>query len=190
MNATATDPPSPHGGPRLKTGDGDRRGAAPGGVQQAFVPTDEMRLQVTTLAKVCSADMIATTLGISRNTLYRHFSGEMQKGKAEAVSTVGAKLLQKALAGDRTCMIFYLKTQGKWSSRLELSGPGGGPIATVDLTSKLREMSDDQLAALEPLLAALLAESGDGVAGGDPFGLGTGEEGTATPGDGGDAGER
>lgn len=46
---------------------------------------------------------------------------------------------------------------GKPRQSVEHSGAGGGPIQMVDLT----KLSDEQLAALEPVLAALASESGE-----------------------------
>ena len=125
-----------------------------------FVPTQEQRDNVSAWVKVTSADVIAGQLGISRDTLDRHFKTELSLGRFQAVAKVGTKLLEKALQGNMTAMIFYLKTQGKWSQRLELSGPGGGAIPTVDLSNFLAGKSDEELAVLEPLLEQLLIASG------------------------------
>jgi hypothetical protein len=85
---------------------------------------------------------------------------------------VGAKLLAKALAGNLTAMIFYLRTQGGWAAKHELTGPGGGPLQTIDLTAFLADKTEEELAAIEQFLTALAAAGGVDVAGllglGDP----------------------
>ncbi|KQT52204.1 hypothetical protein ASG54_21725 [Aureimonas sp. Leaf460] len=49
------------------------------------------------------------------------------------------------------------KLLGLYSERREVSGPGGGPIQTVDLTN----LSDDQLTALEDIFGPLAAGADD-----------------------------
>jgi hypothetical protein len=44
------------------------------------------------------------------NTAYR-------KGRIEAISNVAERLYQKALDGDVTAMIFYLKSQAQWTDK-------------------------------------------------------------------------
>lgn len=121
-----------------------------------FEPTDEQRIQVRTLAKVVSQEMICRITGLKKDTLNRHFRHELDIGKAEAVSTIGAALLQKAMAGNLTAMIFYLRTQGKWNTRVEHVGADGGPIRTYDLSP----FSLDDKRRLLPLLDALLGQHG------------------------------
>jgi hypothetical protein len=145
----------------------DRRGTPPGAGtvvsptggrigNPPFQATEEQRIQVRTLAKVCSQEMIATQLGISTDTLQRHFRRELDMGKAEAVSTIGAGLLKKAMDGNLTAMIFYLRTQGKWNTRVEHTGVDGGPIRTYDLSG----FSLEQKRQLLPLLEAMMAQGG------------------------------
>lgn len=62
------------------------------------------------------------------------------------------------------------KLLGLYSEKRELSGPGGGPIQTMDLTN----LSDDQLASLETIFGPLAGTGGDDEA--DPSG-----EGEASP---------
>lgn len=121
-----------------------------------FEATEEQRVQVRTLAKVCSQPMIAEIIGVSTDTLQRHFRKELTIGKAEAVSTIGAKLLQKAMDGNLTAMIFFLRTQGKWNTRIEHVGADGGPIRTFDLSG----YSTEQKRLLLPLLDAMLSQHG------------------------------
>lgn len=127
-----------------------------------YEPTDEDRLNVRVWAKIASQELIANQLGIGVKTLRQHFRKELDAGKFEAVATVGGKLLQKALGGNLTAMIFYLRTQGKWNTRIEHTGADGGPIETrqVDLSEALDGITEEQLAAIEPILERLIAAGG------------------------------
>jgi hypothetical protein len=163
----------------------DRRGCPPGqGTRQAaplpnapdaprglignppHIPTPELRDRVQTYAKVMSQKMIAASFDppISEDTLQRHYRAELDAGKREAVAAVGGRLLAKAMAGNLTAMIFYLRTQGGWAAKHEFSGPGGQPLR-VDLTAFLADKDEDDCRAIEQVLAALAAAGGVDVAG-------------------------
>lgn len=175
-------PESPHdgrsanGGAVPKTRPDDRRGAPKGHHgNPPFIPTDAQRQEVETMAKVADEGIIATILGISRSTLTRHFRTELDRGQAQAVVTVGGKLLQKALGGHSPSINFYLATRGKgsYSRRLEVTGRDGGAFRHVDLTRFLDGKTEDELALLEPFIEQLIAESAagaDDVDGGADFG--------------------
>lgn len=81
--------------------------------------------------------VVAHNLGISRVTVYRKI--ERYKSVAEAIfearestkDNIEAKLIEEALSGNMTGIIFYLKTQAKdrgYTDRLELTGPDGNPL--------------------------------------------------------------
>jgi hypothetical protein len=74
---------------------------------------------------------------ISEPTLRKNFSDEVGTGKLKANVKVAQTLYKKAIAGDTTCMIFWLKTQAGWkdSQRVELTGPAGGPVQSVRMTA-------------------------------------------------------
>jgi hypothetical protein len=71
---------------------------------------------------------------IDPKTLNKHYAEEMGIGKAEANATVADSLFNKVKAGDVTSMIWWTKTQMKWSETVkqEISGEGGGPL-TIQL---------------------------------------------------------
>lgn len=119
----------------------------------AHVRDDAKAAEIRTLAKVASQELCAEAVGISVDTLQRYYLADFNAGKREAIMAVGGKLLQKAMNGDRTCMIFYLRTQGKWSTRVEVTGADGGPVRTFDLTRFSPSMKRVLLAEVEELLA-------------------------------------
>ncbi len=117
-----------------------RRGALPGQKGQApFEPTEDMRTKVRSLAKQFGESgerRIALVLGISRATLRKYFTDDLDLGRAELVQQVAQK--------------FILATIGGWSKTVEVTGKGGGPVRTVDLS----RLTPEQLDAYGRLAAA------------------------------------
>lgn len=120
--------------PTIKKGHGGRRS---GSGRPAFVPTEAERKQVEAMSGYgLPQDHISVLIrdGISVDTLTEHFANELKKGKAKANSQIGKTLFQKAMGGDTTAMIWWSKTQMKWSetlkteNRTEISGPDGEPV--------------------------------------------------------------
>jgi hypothetical protein len=74
-------------------------------------------------------DQIAVLVrdGINVDTLREHFQAELQSGKAKANAQVGKTLFQKAMGGDTTAMIWWSKTQMRWSEvqKHEHTSPDG-----------------------------------------------------------------
>jgi hypothetical protein len=97
-----------------------------GGGQPMIVLTDEQKAQVEALAAYLTKDQIADYFGIGRTTYYAIEQRDPEvlerynKGKAKAIGAVAQGLVQKARDGDNTCMMFYLKTQARWSERTEV----------------------------------------------------------------------
>lgn len=135
------------------------------------VPTDITRRFVVEHAAMRGQVWTAIQIGIDRKTLWRHYTPEIQQSKANACAAIGASLFQKALAGDGASQRFFLITQGggDWSPKVkhEHSGPGGGPMQSVDLTRFLEGMSDEQLAQYQQFLEALAAAGGLDIPGGN-----------------------
>lgn len=61
-----------------------------------------------------SHEQIAAVIGITHDTLVKYYKIELDTSKSKAIAKIGGRLYQKALKGDNTCMIFYLKTQARW----------------------------------------------------------------------------
>lgn len=151
-----------------KVREDDRRGVRPGeGVvesnggqigQAPFVPTPEQRRDVEAWVRAgCTADDIAILLDKSRATVDRHFKRELALGRAKLKVALGGKLVKMALEGDKTALIFWLRTQAKWNVRVEHTGADGGPIKTYDLS----QFELDEKRALLKIIDQLLAQHGE-----------------------------
>jgi hypothetical protein len=113
-------------------------GARPGSGRKPFVPTDADRKQVEALSGYgLPVHQIAALIqgGICVDLLYEHFREEMLSGKAKANSQVAHTLFKKAMAGSETAMIWWTKSQLRWSERHEITGADGGPIKTENNTT-------------------------------------------------------
>lgn len=102
-------------------------------MRDEYVPTDEKRAIVRALAKygVRQYD-IAVQIGVTKGTLVKYYSAELDAGMAEAAEGLAKTAYQMAMDGDVRMMIFLLKTRlgYKETTRVECSGPDGAPIQT------------------------------------------------------------
>lgn len=119
--------------PKLKNGHG---GAREGAGRPPFVPTDEERKQVETLAGYgVPQEQISALIreGIHLDTLKEHFQAELIAGKAKANAQVGQTLFQKAVGGDTAAAIWWSKTQMRWAEtqKHELTGENGKPLLSL-----------------------------------------------------------
>ena len=84
---------------------------------------NEQLEELKMIAPVCTLQEIADYFGFSIDTFQRLKSRDEEvlriykKAKIQAKAMVGGSLMKKALAGDTTAAIFYMKTQGGWSSK-------------------------------------------------------------------------
>ena len=103
-----------------------------------FQPTDEDRALVDKLAAF-GIPVESMTLfvkdkagkSISEKTLRKHFAKELDQGELKANLKVAQTLFKKAISGDTTSMIFWLKTRARWKEspqQVELTGKDGGPV--------------------------------------------------------------
>ena len=98
--------------------------------------TDKQRGEVETIAAFLSTEQMAAYFGICHNTFTAMCERDAtileayKREKAKAIGKVAQGLVQKALAGDTTSAIFFLKTQARWreTDRLEVTGLDGAPI--------------------------------------------------------------
>lgn len=91
-------------------------------------PVDaETRTKVEVLAVAgVPHDQIADIVGISKTTMYKHYRQELDIGLAKTVANLANTLVQKALNGDNTCLIFFLKTKGRDFGWAEGAGDAKG----------------------------------------------------------------
>ncbi len=159
-----------HGAPKGKATTPQPHGGAIG--QPPFVATDEMRRDVEAWVKAgLTQDDIGLLLDVSHDTVKRHFPRELAVSKIKLKAVLGGMVAKKALAGDSKMLIFWLRTQGKWNTRIEVSGPDGGPVQSVDWARLLDGKTEEELAAIGPFLEQMLgAFGGEAAPSGNPDG--------------------
>lgn len=105
-----------------------RGGPQPGSGRPEFEPSDKDREMVEKLANWGVAEHHIAPLigdGIHLNTLRKHFMTELERGRAKASAGIGKTLYQKAMAGDVASLIWWTKTQMRWTEaprQIEVSG--------------------------------------------------------------------
>ncbi len=100
----------------------------------AHIPTEEQKKMVRLLSAVGTRyEDIATKLGITDDTLRKHYKLELDEGRIEANASVAQTLYQQAKTGNTTAAIFWLKTRAQWreNDRLEVTGANGAPLEMV-----------------------------------------------------------
>lgn len=130
---------------------GKSGGRRPGSGRSSFKPTDEQRELVMQLAafglrhsEICLFIKDAKGSPISEPTMRKNFSAELDTGKLKANVKVAQTLYKKAISGDTTSMIFWLKAQAGWkdSKHVQVSGIDGGPVQSVNMTpAEFREIA-------------------------------------------------
>lgn len=104
--------------------------------------TDDEIGQMRKLAGVLTIPQLADYFGIARSVfeVMVREEGRLQEvynsGRSRAIGGVATTLVQKALAGDTQSAIFYLRTQGGWSEKLDVKVQG-----EVTLAGALRDMA-------------------------------------------------
>ena len=83
---------------------------------------------------------IAKLLGVSLNTLKKHYAEELELGLARANAVVSGTLFAEAKKGNITACIFWLKTRAGWreTAKVEHSGGTSLEVRQVDATEALR----------------------------------------------------
>ena len=108
--------------------------------------TDDELDQLRRLAGLLNLDQVADYFAISRDnfSLMRKEDPEILEvynvGRAATIGKVAQTLVQKALEGDTQSLMFYLKTQGRWTEKLDVEVKG-----EVSLASALREMAQTRV---------------------------------------------
>ncbi len=106
-------------------------------------PDEKTRAEVLALTGFGTSQAdISTYLGIKEKTLRKYYKEELETGTLRANSTIARALYKKAVGGDTTSMIFWLKTRAKWreTDRLELTGADGGAVEISHLDKRLEDV--------------------------------------------------
>ena len=116
-------------------------------------PTDKDRRQVTIMAGIgLSQEQISKIIGISDDTLRKHYRDELDTAEAKMTAQVAQNLFSIATSretGAVTAAIFWMKTRAQWreTNRTEVSGPNGGPLQVQNID--LSHMTDEELEILD-----------------------------------------
>ena len=108
--------------------------------------TDDELDQLRRLAGLLNINQVAAYFRISQanfDAMCREDPEIMeiyQEGRSNTIGRVAQTLVQKALDGDTQSLMFYLKTQGRWTEKLDVEVKG-----EVTLASALREMAQTKV---------------------------------------------
>jgi hypothetical protein len=129
----------------------------PPGGRPPHIPTEAQK----NLAKICSAlgkprRIAAELMGVSVNTLIRHYAKEWELGKDNVDVAVAGKLISAATSPQHTgptveAAKFWAETQMGWikGSVLQVTGKDGGPVQIEDA----REIIRSRIAGIAERLA-------------------------------------
>lgn len=112
----------PHGGKRDGAG------------KPAHAPTDKQRQLVQVLkANGSPHKVIAMVIGISEDTLTRHYRHELDNGFEQVKNMVGAALVKAALGGNIGAIRYWLACRGgpEWKQRFDETVEGGGNTTII-----------------------------------------------------------
>lgn len=110
------------------------------------IPTDDTKKLVETSSGLgLPHESIAVLVGIDDKTLRKYYREELDKGKAKAHATIARTLYQKATAGDTTSLIWWTKSQMRWSETVkqELTGENGAPLLSGIQVSFVKPENQD-----------------------------------------------
>lgn len=164
-------------GKAVMEGPGTSKGGGKGRIgNPPFVPTEEQRQLVRTLAKafpIHNEHFIAARAGISYSTLHRHFKDDMVIGRAEMLAAVGSQMISRAInadardangqliaKGDIEAQKFVLSRLGGWTTKVEHYDRGDRPLETeVDLSWMTLEELEEYARLVERKEAEEAAET-------------------------------
>ena len=141
-----------------------------------FEPTDEERKQVEAMAGYGVAEAHIASLirgGIGVSTLRERFKANLEQGRAKAHAGIGKTLFQKAMAGDVASLIWWTKTQMRWTEaprQIEVSGNISITDALAQAQARLIEaeiveMDTPLLTVTEPVTVEVTPVTVDHVGG-------------------------
>jgi len=127
----------------------------------AYEPDDNDRKQVLVLVGMgLTHDQISKVMGLSDESLRKHFREELDTGEAKLNAKVAQNLFNIATSKQSGCVpaaIFWMKTRAGWreKDRVELTGADGGPIQIEAKTVEVDDLDEEQLDALEMALLSV-----------------------------------
>ena len=105
-------------------------------------PTSETRTKVSALAGVGTPqDQIALIIGISKNTLIKHYRKELNTAMVMANAQVAQSLYQQAKSGNTAAAIFWLKCRAGWVDKQAIEH--SGKLEIQSLSDLMDELSSD-----------------------------------------------
>lgn len=111
------------------------------GQKPTFVVTQDVLSEVEQLAgQGLTNEMIHNYYGISHDTWYKNIRYHpelglaLKRGKPKTLKLVTGKLMEKVLEGNLTAIIFYLRTQGRWSEHSTVAVKDESPPTQKALT--------------------------------------------------------
>jgi hypothetical protein len=105
--------------------------------QEAHQPTDDTRRLVESSSGLgLPHESIAVLVGIDDKTLRKYYRKELDVGKAKANGQIAKTLYSKAISGDTTSLIWWTKSQMRWSETVkqELTGADGEPLQGIQIS--------------------------------------------------------
>ena len=105
-------------------------------------------------AKGLTKSQIASVLNMGESTLYEkqaqypEFSESIKRGRNKGIEQITNTLFQKAVEGDNTSMIFYLKNVAGWKDKVETQHTGEQMNVNVNIAGRYDELENklDRLA--------------------------------------------
>ena len=102
-------------------------------------PTSETRTKANVLASVGTPqDQIALIIGISKNTLIKHYRKELDTAMIMANAQVAQSLYQQAKSGNTSAAIFWLKCRAGWVDKQSIEHSG-----QIQVKQQLHEILDE-----------------------------------------------
>lgn len=144
-------------------------GRPPG--QAPYIPSDHTREQIARMQEIgLTHDQMGAILGVSADTLERHYKAELAQGHSRMTYNVANNLYRMATGTDKgsvAAAIFWMKTKGRWreTNRLEHTGPDGGPIEeSITTTSFIdpRLLTPEQRLSLKQIVKAVMVKPVEG----------------------------
>jgi hypothetical protein len=105
--------------------------------QEPHEPTAETRKLVESSSGLgLPHESIAVLIGIDDKTLRKYYRHELDMGKAKANGQIAKTLYSKAVAGDTTSLIWWTKSQMRWSETVknEVTGADGEALQGIQVT--------------------------------------------------------